>query len=273
MATTTRILDANVSGTVYTVNANNIFEALDTCHAGATAPTNEVANGKLWLDTSTAPDTLKIYSDGVWNAVYTGRNVAADGTKLDGIEAGATADQTAAQLLTAIKTVDGTGSGLDADLLDGQQATAFATSAQGALASSAVQPGSSPSFNVVTANNYLGDGSSLTGLSNPVKAWVNFNGTGTVAIRASLNVSSITDNGVGDYTVNFATALSTSDYALAGMCQNVSVNNNTGLMTLASTSRIADPITKTTTQCRVKVGQSNTTDFLDMNNISATFFA
>ena len=41
----------------------------------------------------------------------------------------------------------------------------------------------------------------------PCRAWVNFNGTGTVAIRASGNVSSITDNGVGDYTVNFTTAL------------------------------------------------------------------
>jgi hypothetical protein len=39
------------------------------------------------------------------------------------------------------------------------------------------------------------------------RAWVNFDGTGTVAIRASGNVSSITDNGVGDYTVNFTTAM------------------------------------------------------------------
>jgi hypothetical protein len=45
------------------------------------------------------------------------------------------------------------------------------------------------------------------------KAWVNFNGTGTVAIRASYNVSSITDNGVGDYTVNFTTALADANYA------------------------------------------------------------
>ena len=46
-----------------------------------------------------------------------------------------------------------------------------------------------------------------------VRAWVNFNGTGTVAIRASFNVSSITDNGVGDYTVNFTTALPDANYA------------------------------------------------------------
>ena len=45
------------------------------------------------------------------------------------------------------------------------------------------------------------------------RAWVNFNGTGTVAIRASGNVSSITDNGTGDYTVNFTTAMPDASYA------------------------------------------------------------
>jgi hypothetical protein len=44
------------------------------------------------------------------------------------------------------------------------------------------------------------------------RAWVNFNGTGTVAIRASGNVSSITDNGTGDYTVNFSTAMPDANY-------------------------------------------------------------
>jgi hypothetical protein len=47
------------------------------------------------------------------------------------------------------------------------------------------------------------------------KAWVNFNGTGTVAIRASGNVSSITDNGVGDYTVNFTNAMADANYGVA----------------------------------------------------------
>lgn len=48
------------------------------------------------------------------------------------------------------------------------------------------------------------------------RAWVNFNGTGTVAIRASGNVSSITDNGTGDYTVNFATALPDANFSVSG---------------------------------------------------------
>ena len=51
------------------------------------------------------------------------------------------------------------------------------------------------------------------------RAWVNFNGTGTVAIRASGNVSSITDNGTGDYTVNFTNAMPDANYSVAGSCQ------------------------------------------------------
>jgi hypothetical protein len=54
------------------------------------------------------------------------------------------------------------------------------------------------------------------------RAWVNFNGTGTVAIRASGNVSSITDNGVGDYTVNFTTAMQDANYSIIGTSNNSS---------------------------------------------------
>ena len=71
-----------------------------------------------------------------------------------------------------------------------------------------------------------------TVVNGTAKAWVNFNGTGTVAIRASFNVSSITDNGVGDYTVNFTTAMTDANYAFTTatedtggspvICQNTS---------------------------------------------------
>jgi hypothetical protein len=61
----------------------------------------------------------------------------------------------------------------------------------------------------------------LSGVTSEVKTWVNFNGTGTPAIRASLNVSSITDNGTGDYTVNFTTAISDANY-----CCNVTGSNS-----------------------------------------------
>lgn len=54
-----------------------------------------------------------------------------------------------------------------------------------------------------------------TVVNGSAKAWVNFNGTGTVAIRASFNVSSITDNGTGDYSVNFSAAFADANYAAA----------------------------------------------------------
>lgn len=63
------------------------------------------------------------------------------------------------------------------------------------------------------------------GVTTNALAWVNFNGTGTVAIRSSYNVSSITDNGTGDYTVNFTTALADANYAV------VASGSNTGTYT------------------------------------------
>ena len=81
-----------------------------------------------------------------------GRDVSTDGAKLDLIEASATADQTAAEILTAIKTVDGTTSGLDADLLDGQHAADIVASASAAA-----------SNNINDATITLTAGDALTG--------------------------------------------------------------------------------------------------------------
>ena len=75
------------------------------------------------------------------------------------------------------------------------------------------------------------------------RAWVNFNGTGTVAIRASGNVSSITDNGTGDYTINFATALPDANYAAT--CNGVDTDGG-------GVSRTPVVSNKTTTTCRVR---------------------
>jgi hypothetical protein len=69
------------------------------------------------------------------------------------------------------------------------------------------------------------------------RAWVNFNGTGTVAIRASGNVSSITDNGTGDYTVNFTTAMPDANY-----CWSTSSGRTANDVNFANQSR-SDPTT------------------------------
>ena len=57
------------------------------------------------------------------------------------------------------------------------------------------------------------------------RAWVNFNGTGTVAIREDGNVTSITDNGTGLYTVNFTTAMPDTNYAVACSGSRDDTNN------------------------------------------------
>ena len=64
------------------------------------------------------------------------------------------------------------------------------------------------------------------------RAWVNFDGTGTVAIRSSGNVSSISDNGTGDYTVNFTTAMQDANYNAVMGSLSLTVGNSGDSVTL-----------------------------------------
>lgn len=68
------------------------------------------------------------------------------------------------------------------------------------------------------AGGSVNPSTTIDGINYSCRAWVNFNGTGTVAIRASGNVSSITDNGTGDYTVNFTTAMVDANYTSMVSC-------------------------------------------------------
>lgn len=74
------------------------------------------------------------------------------------------------------------------------------------------------SLTISTLKDSSGVLATQNGMTGIAKAWVNFNGTGTVAIRSSFNVSSITDNGTGNYTVNFTTAMPNANYATVGTC-------------------------------------------------------
>lgn len=95
------------------------------------------------------------------------------------------------------------------------------------------------------------------------RAWVNFNGTGTVAIRASGNVSSITDNGTGDYTVNFTTAMPNADYATVVAC---GMTSNTYSVILGTVSLVA----ATTTGRRFSVNTASAGTAVDMAEISVS---
>lgn len=110
-----------------------------------------------------------------------------------------------------------------------------------------------------TADKYI-DGERLRDAFNATgiapfyacRAWVNFNGTGTVAIRASGNVSSITDNGVGRYTLNFATAMPDANYSMAGGTNESSVPTADELVGIVGISRrTSTPFTTSTADISV----------------------
>jgi hypothetical protein len=88
----------------------------------------------------------------------------------------------------------------------------------------------------------------------PVRAWVNFNGTGTVAIRASFNVTSITDNGTGDYTVNFSTAMPDSNYVINTSAIGGAQAGGVQLVISGCNPGSQNGTTKTTSALQIKTG-------------------
>ena len=107
------------------------------------------------------------------------------------------------------------------------------------------------------------------------RAWVNFNGISTVSITGSGNVSSITDNGTGDYTINFSTALPDTSYAVCGFSVALSSSNITGgsiVTYYPSGSGTYLPSTKTTGAARILVGNPNSGSMTDVGDISFMVF-
>jgi hypothetical protein len=98
------------------------------------------------------------------------------------------------------------------------------------------------------------------------QAWVNFNGTGTVAIRSSHNMSSVTDNGVGRYTINYSTALPNANYAI------VATGANDGY-TQAVIVKVDATTTQTTTGCLLEASNNNTANAeADIEGVYAVVF-
>jgi len=197
-AANTANVAAWVSGTTYAVGVNR-YDTTDfltyrrkTAGAGTTRPGLDPTNWQLLTGLG------NVSLDGVQTLT---NKTHGSGSTWDGdtisIATGGTGATTAAAAFSAIK-----------------QAATITTTGVVELATNAEVASGTDTARVVTpAGLRAGLNASGTAPVYACRAWVNFNGTGTVAIRASGNVSSITDNGVGDYTVNFVTAMPDANYA------------------------------------------------------------
>jgi hypothetical protein len=96
------------------------------------------------------------------------------------------------------------------------------------------------------------------------RAWVNFDGTGTPAIRGSGNVSSITDNGTGDYTVNFTTAMPDVNYAISGMIG--------GTNSAYAIRDFSDGTARTTSAFRISTANPTNVNQLDPAQVNIAVF-
>ena len=105
-----------------------------------------------------------------------------------------------------------------------------------------------------------------TVVNGTAKAWVNFNGTGTVAIRRAFNVSSITDEGVGLFTINFTNAMVDTSYAITGTTMN---NGQMGVQIRGSYNTI--PTLYTTSAVSINTTQANS--FYDCAIVTVAIFS
>ena len=210
-------------------------------------------------------------------STFDGRDVSVDGTKLDGIETAATADQTAAEVVStpagnlaatdvqaALNELDNEKAKLTGDDFTGTVSTTtdftLKTNSSSQLlgtttgastvqiaridGSDRVQVGGSTQPTLITSsidpviNTGSGDQKIFhEGNSEAPSTWVSFNGTGVVSIQDDLNVTSITDNAVGNYTVNITTALANSLYAPIISSENaLAAGSSTGADTRTTSS-------------------------------------
>jgi hypothetical protein len=103
------------------------------------------------------------------------------------------------------------------------------------------------------------------------RAWVNFNGTGTVAIRASGNVTSITDNGTGLYTVNFTTAMPDANYSVSlSSCPYTNTDRSINLYIAGSAASGSE--VKTTSALKLNSGNVGSATYYDNAEINVAIF-
>jgi hypothetical protein len=221
LGTPSALVGTNITGTASGLSiGGNAATATTATTAGNVSGTVAIANG------GTGATTRQNAMDALAGSVTSGQYLRGNGTDV---------------LMSAIQAAD-------VPTLN-QNTTGSSASCTGNSATATTATNQSGGTVSATTGTFSGNLSFNSGYGSSVvaygcRAWVNFNGTGTVAIRASGNVTSITDNATGDYTVNFTTAMPDANYATCS-----SGGNTTGNPAdyLSSTSQVSTSATRTRT--------------------------
>lgn len=110
---------------------------------------------------------------------------------------------------------------------------------------------------ISTLNDSSGVLATQNGMKGVAKSWVNFNGITTVTIRGSFNVSSVTRNAVGDFTINFTTSMPDTNYSVVGMVNHFgraeAAGSHIALYGLNTSGGSPPQASLSTSNCRVYV--------------------
>ena len=226
---------ANQSFPATRADINSALQALGSSNSGTTEPATIYAN-MFWYDTTAKVLKLRSEANDAWISLgYFDQSANAfrilDDTQVtdtSGTQTGLLGDQDTATWTTGTSTTE---------------SLVSPAKVKAAVGGTLNASGSAPLYGC--------------------RAWVNFNGTGVVSIRASGNVSSITDNGTGDYTVNFDTPMPDANYA-------VTVGTDDGGTDLRLGGSMFDSLTAGS--FRIRTGNSETGSLQDKSGVFVSVF-